>query len=413
MDRNFDTDDYPGQPRILFIGLAENSHTHSWIDLLQDAPFNVRLFARPSGAPPDSWGVRTYITQLEHPRYDSPSRRCIYPTSRLLRSAKIRKARYLDATVFDDLEPYWLAQVIKQWKPDIVHSLGLVQGGEVLFQALQKYQLQGTFKWVLQTRGGSDLTLPRFNPKRRPELAAILKASDQIICDNEVDLQIARDLGARPDQISRIAPVPGTGGIDLAPLRDSWKGTPSTRRAILWPKAYDSAWGKMLGIFEALKLCWPQIQPCEIHMLSMNADSWLWYWTLPEEIRNSTHPRDRVPRGEVLALMPEARVMLAPALTDGVPNSMYEAMACGAFPIVSPLETLLPLVKAEDNVLFARTLYPDDIAEALTRAMNDDQLVDGAATRNLELVNRVANRETIGARVVEYYGRLARTGGQN
>jgi hypothetical protein len=80
---------------------------------------------------------------------------------------------------------------------------------------------------------------------------------------------------------------------------------------------------------------------------------------------------------------------------------------------VSPLETLLPLVKAEDNVLFARTLYPDDIAEALTRAMNDDQLVDGAATRNLELVNRVANRETIGARVVEYYGRLARTGGQN
>lgn len=413
MNRDFDTDDYPGRPRILFIGLAENSHTHSWIDLLKDERFNVRLFARPSGVPPDSWKVRTYVTQLEHRRHDPATRNCIYPASRFLRSAKIRKARYLDSTAFDDLEPYWLARIVKEWKPDIVHSLGLVQGGEVFFQALQKYNLQGISSWVLQTRGGSDLTLPRFNPKRRPELAAIINACDQVICDNEVDLQIARDLGARPDQIASIAPVPGTGGIDLEPLRATWPGAPSTRRAILWPKAYDSAWGKMLGIFEGLKLCWSRIQPCEIHMLSLNADSWLWYWTLPEEIRNASHPRERVPRSEVLDLMPQSRIMLAPALTDGVPNSMYEAMACGAFPIVSPLETLLPLVKAEENVLFARTLYPHDVAEALTRAMNDDQLVDGAATRNLELVNRVANRQTIRTRVIEYYEQLARIGGQN
>ena len=107
--------------------------------------------------------------------------------------------------------------------------------------------------------------------------------------------------------------------------------------------------------------------------------------------------------------MTTARVMLAPALTDGVPNSMYEAMACGAFPIVSPLETIFPVAKHEENVLFARNLYPHEIAEALTRAMTDDALVESAAQKNIELVSRVAGRDQIRPRVIEFYEKLAAT----
>ena len=407
MHRNFDADPFPGRPRILFVGLAENSHTHSWIDLLADAPFNVRLFARPTGIPPTDWKVRTYITQLTSPPLDPATRACVYPRNRILRTAKIRAARYFASTVFDDLEGLWLARVIKQWRPHVIHTLGLVQGGEIYYSARQRYGLEGIGKWVLQTRGGSDLTLPHLDPERKKQLAEMLRSADQIVCDNEVDLRIARELGARDTQIASIAPVPGTGGLDIDGLRQRWHGPPSERRVIVWPKAYDSAWGKMLGVFEALKLCWDRIQPCEIHMLSMDADSRMWFWTLPEAIRQASHTHARVPRAEVLQLMPRARVMLAPALTDGVPNSLYEAMACGAFPIVSPLETIFPVVESEQNVLFARTLYPHEIAAALTRAMTDDALVDAAASRNLEVVRRVASRETIRPRIIEYYEKLA------
>jgi glycosyltransferase involved in cell wall biosynthesis len=163
----------------------------------------------------------------------------------------------------------------------------------------------------------------------------------------------------------------------------------------------------MLPTFEALKMIWHRIQPFEIHLLSMTAESRMWFWSLPEEIRRSCRPRERVARAEVLELMPKARVMLAPALIDGIPNSLYEAMACGAFPIVSPLETILPVVKNEENVLFARNLYPEEIAAALERAMTDDALVDHAAERNLELVSRIANRERIRPRVIEFYESLA------
>ena len=100
--------------------------------------------------------------------------------------------------------------------------------------------------------------------------------------------------------------------------------------------------------------------------------------------------------------------MLAPTLIDGIPNSLYEAMACGAFPILSPIETILSAVKNEENVLFARNLYPHEIADALARAMTDDALVDAAAQKNLDLVRRVASRELIRPRVIEFYEKLAR-----
>jgi glycosyltransferase involved in cell wall biosynthesis len=106
-------------------------------------------------------------------------------------------------------------------------------------------------------------------------------------------------------------------------------------------------------------------------------------------------------------LMLQARVMLAPSLIDGTPNVMFEAMAAGAFPILSPLDTITGLVEQGRNVLFARNLYPEEIAEALIRAMSDDELVNRAAELNLELVGRLANRKEIRPRVVHFYESMA------
>ena len=95
--------------------------------------------------------------------------------------------------------------------------------------------------------------------------------------------------------------------------------------------------------------------------------------------------------------------MLIPSLSDGIPNSLYEAMGCGTFPIVSPLETITPVVKNEENVLFARNLYPEEIATALVRAMNDDALVDRAAEKNLDRVYQLADRKIIQKQVINFY----------
>jgi hypothetical protein len=270
-NNHFESTEYPGRPRILFVGLAENTHTHAWIDLLRGARFNVRLFAMPSGIPPDDWTTRTYITAYSLATMDRGTRKSLYPRGVGLLAKRAIARLILGDNSAQSLREKWLAKIISQWRPDIIHTLGIEQGGEFYFRARKKFSLEGIGKWVLQTRGGSDLALTHLDPERRKQLVAILTSCDQLISDNEQNFHIARELGIREQQLAPIAPVPGTGGVDVETLRRNWQGSSSSRRIIIWPKAYDSPWGKMLPTFEALKLVCHRLQPFEIYMLSMNA----------------------------------------------------------------------------------------------------------------------------------------------
>ncbi len=304
----------------------------------------------------------------------------------------------------------WLARIIQEWQPDIIHTLGLDhdQGGFFYYGVRKTFGLEKHGKWVLQLRGGSDLTLNRHDPEMVVRIREVLKECDRIVCDNTRNIDYAEEMGVPREKFAEIVPIPGTGGIDLEGFSNASDVMPSQRERIaLWPKAYNCPWSVALPVFEALKIAWDRIKPCTIHMLAMTPDARMWYNALPPDIRPHCHVRDRIPRQEVLSLMQQSRVLLAPSLVDGVPNTLYEAMATGAFPVVSPLETIASVVEHERNVLFARNLYPHEIADALIRAMNDDALVDGAAQRNLDLVRRIADRTSISRRVSAFYGILA------
>jgi glycosyltransferase involved in cell wall biosynthesis len=408
MSSLFDADQYPGRPRILFIGLGDSSHTHSWIDLLKDEPFNVRLFATSNAVPPDQWKVKTYVTASNTARLDPAYRVRLRESVEVSRFARSAPA-WLGPRGWNirGLAAPWLVKIIKDWRPHIVHTLGLDAAGKFYFDVTRHNGLARVGKWVLQLRGGSDLPLPYLDLKRKEEIARVLRSCDQLLSDNQQNFSIAREMGVREDQLSRIGTVPGTGGMDVESQAAKWIVKPSERRVILWPKVYQGPWQKAIPIFEALKLCWERIQPCEVQLLAMTPNAQIYYWTLPKRIRAGCVLRGRISRAEVFEAMTQARVMIAPSLVDGIPNAMLEAMASGAFPIVSPLETIRTVVENERNVLFARNRYPEEIASALVRAMTDDELVDAAAGRNLELVHHIANRDEVRTRVVSFYESLA------
>lgn len=448
----FNVDPYPGKPKILFIGHGSSSHTLAWIDSLKDEEFNVRLFCLPDTVPPQDWWAKAYVISpaeklpfgLDSAKwsffYTTPEQRQkaleeINQDKDLKLNAMRRNLLYWLAVAFKKIYNWrgvpqlsidlkwpiysqlpqpkaptsleWLADVILEWKPDIIHTLGLDSAGKFYFQALRKFKLEKTGKWVLQLRGGSDLTLSRHDLELVPEIKEILGTADEIISDNLVNFEYLREMGIDNKKFASISPVPGTGGIDVQSLAKNWQKKTSQRRIILWPKAYDCEWSVALPVFEALKMVWDRIQPCEIYMFVMvTPGTRMWYNALPEEIRRHCVVANRIPRDEILDLMTRTRVMLAPSLVDGVPNSLYEAMAAGAFPIVSPLETIVPIVKDWQNTLFARNLYPQEIADALLRAMTDDTLVDQASRRNLEMVMRLADRAILTPRIIKYYESL-------
>lgn len=413
MDTQFNQDIYPNKPKILFIGWPVSTHTHSWIDLLQDSDFNIRLFSLPDGLPPDHWKVKTYVTVEAADDLDPQTRKKIFPPqirplfpSSLLNKLVHKFAYRLHPKEFE-IETQ-LAKVILDWKPDIIHTLGLDPASYFYLRTREQFNLRGIGRWVVQVRGGPDLAMHRFLPAYLEKMKHVFSECDQLIADNQCNYDYAVGFGLEKQKVASLGVVPGTGGMDVAGLKKKWTKLPSQReRLIVWPKTYEAPSSKALPVFEALKMAWQKIKPCRIEMLwVVQSEIEMWFQTLPEEIRASCHLQTRIPRDQALDLFSQARVMLAPSLTDGVPNSMLEAMALGAFPIVSPLETITPVVREPNNVLFARNLYPHEVAAALERAMTDDPLIDDAALTNLDLVERIANRAEIAPRVIEYYKNL-------
>jgi hypothetical protein len=401
-------DPYLDAPRVLFIGNGESSHTHAWVDLLATGPFNVRLFALPTGVPPDDWPVRTYVTASTTMPLAPATRARLYAADRVRRYPKKGYARFLLRGA--SLEERWLAKIVREWRPHVIHTLGLDPASTFYHRVRQAFSLEDIGTWVVQLRGGADLALSRFDPHVAPGLGVVMRDCDQLLDDNEQNLSIARTMGVRAEQLATIGTVPGAGGLDLGLLDGLASSQPSSRRVIVWPKAYESPWSKSLPVIEALSRVWDRLAPCEIHLLAVEPETRMWFNTLPPAIKARCHLAGRVPHREALTLMAGARVMLAPSLVDGVPNTLLEAMATGALPIVSPLETIRPLVHDGENGLYARNLYPDEIARALERAMRDDALVDRAAALNRVAVREIADRSTIMPRVRAWYSDLASAG---
>lgn len=407
MSTPFNMDPYPGKGKILFVAMGQSSHTHAWIDLLAGCEFNVRLFATPGTVPPVEWPVRTYVNTPRLER-DSALRQHLFSGSRGrlgLLGNKIAKRIGIGPFIAPDIR---LAETIKNWRPDIIHVIGLFdnQGGLFFLQTREKFKLAHIGKVVIQLSGGSDMTLRRHDPEQAEIIRRALTTSDCILSDNRANIAYAAELGIPAGKFASIVPVPGAGGIALSALPSSMTAPSRRERMIVWPKAYECQWSKALPVLEAIQTAWKQTKPFEIHMLAFTRDVQEWVLSLPEEIRRHCHLSQRLPQKEFFLLLKKARIMLAPSLVDGLPNCLIEAMAFGALPIVSPLETITPIVRQEENVLFARNLYPDEIAAALVRAMTDDALAESAAQNNLQLVERIANRQTIRKQVIEFYNSL-------
>jgi glycosyltransferase involved in cell wall biosynthesis len=420
------------------------------------------LFALPTGHPPPSWKVRTYLTAPSLPEHLDPEiRRCLHPTPEEMQEALrqealsqevmmrqrgkpiyciprlLRKILHLMETHFEKLQPrrvregpigsaepdqetlslqprapsaeMWLAQIIQDWHPDIIHTLGLEPASFFYLSVRNSLEDANSYKWIAQARGGPDLALHRLLPNYSDRISHVLKACDQFIADNQQNYGYALEMGLERQKITPLGVIPGTGGVDVDSLTQGTIVPPSQRqRIVLWPKAYECPQSKAVPVFEAIRLSWETIQPCVFYMSAVvQEEIHMWHRTLPAEIREHCQLLERIPRDELLRLMTRSRVLLAPSLSDGVPNTLYEAMAVGTFPIVSPLETIGALVENKRNVLFARNLYPEEMAMALRTAMNDDALVDSAAERNLDLVRQLADRKYIGPKVIEYYEHLA------
>lgn len=387
--------------KILFIGPAHGSHTHAWVNLLDHSQFEVRVFGVQNSDANSGMKCFTYNFDKHFPFTGPLNQNWVHQAYRIF----IKKFLLRGESV-DFQEKYWLSRIIKVWQPDIIHTLGFDAAAYFYLEVKKLFKFDYSGVWVTTVRGGPELAVFRLLPEKEKKIKEVLTDCDQLIADNNENYQIAIQMGLNPKKVSSLGFVPGTGGVDIEGLMKLRKKKTAESRLILWPKAYECIASKATPVLEAIKIAWPKIKPCKIIMTATMPETALWFETLPAEIKKFCQIGARLDRDELLKIMGKARVLLAPSLLDGIPNSLYEAMATGALPIFSPLETIKKVVKDKKNVLFARNLYPEEIAQALVKAMNDDKLVNAIVQNNFRLVKVIADRKKIAQKVNAYYDQL-------
>ena len=378
----------------------------SWINLLKDTEYDVRVFAVSFSNSEDrflpNWEFPTYLMEAPKSRLRMKNKLFVYYLSNFLPLSILR-------ILIDkyNLREKWLKNILKNWKPDIIHSFPLNVGGKTTVNILKSIKKDLWPKWVASS-WGSDIFLGiEGEEKEKDNIKYILKNCDGFFADCKRDINIAKENGIDRNNIKFSASFPGTGGLDLDLFKE-YRKLNNDRNIILIPKAFEREHAnKIFPVLEALKLCDVNLlEGFEIHFLMSSDPVKKAIKFFPEKLKRICFVNDMISQDKLFHLLSKTRIMVSLSLSDGTPNVMLEAMAAGALPVMHPLDSIKEWIVDQENGLLVHSLYPHEIKKSIIKSLTDDNLFENASSLNFKLIKKKADRKILKSKIIESYESL-------
>ncbi len=391
--------------RLLFVGSAFSVHTPRWLAQLDGTGWDVHLFDPTDRLiHPDLDSVTLY-TGWKKPTPAGVDARFRWPFSR---------GRYL---LERRLPKVWrlilspgevrLARLIERLRPDCIHSLGLQHYSEFVLRA--RTILGGSLPapWIYSCRG-SDIYLFRDLPGQAELIRDVVSRCDYYMCNCRRDVHLAEEHGLRGELLGLFQ---GCGGYPLAEMERLRSTDRPSQRRVIAVKGLQTEAGNALAGIEALARCADALAGFELRFFHVNCDPVRQAITgLARETGLSVEIVPRCERRKIWSLLGESRAMLAVSRSDGIPNTMIEAMIMGAFPIqTNPGGSTAEWIEDGHNGLLIPPDDPGAIARAVTAAITDDARVDRAAEINQRLTRERVEASAVRDRVIDAYRRVTGT----
>ncbi|NJD24009.1 MAG: glycosyltransferase [Betaproteobacteria bacterium] len=422
--------------KILFVGMPDSPHAARWINLVADQGWDLHFFPvylgpvhrlmrgvtmhhpwlqiRPRHLfneltgrlrelfSPGSVGQRPLVGAL--PTRSIFPLPVIRPLDRYLSSFKSAPLGESDVCAPLAFGPHVLARLVRQLKPDLIHSMEFQHAGYNVLRAKELFGNKPFPKW-LATNWGSDIYYYRRFSEHHQQITRLLKSVDYYSCECERDVGLAVEMGL----IGKSMPVlPNTGGFDLEAIVDLRKEVPPSARRMIMVKGYQHFAGRALTALDALLSCSDILGDYRIVVYS--AENSIEVYERVEELRHfhgmnisllaySSHEK-------MLKYFAHARIYLGVSISDAISTSMLEAMAMGAFPIQTNTACC--------NEWFADgvsgfSIPPDDIeiiGSKIRHAIMNDALVDCAAEINWSTVCRRVDQRLLQKKEVAFYDQI-------
>lgn len=380
--------------KILLVSMP-SLHFFRWTEQLEHAGHDVYWFDILDGSPTERlpWVEQYKGWKLKYPNLKG----------RHFVKKKFPKTYKKLGSVIENDTAKTFEDILLKVKPDVVHSFVLYIACAPILEVMQKYN---TIKWIYSS-WGSDLYYYKNIPEYKSDILKVLPRVNYLITDCKRDVGIAKDLGFSGTVLGTF---PGGGGFDYSNY-NAYITTPAIERKIILVKGYQGRSGRCIEVLKALVELKEHLTPFKVIVFGAS-DEVITY-------TNETNTLDGIdlevfsikqflPHSKILELMGKALLYIGNSNSDGMPNTLLEAVAQGAFPIQSN-----PGGASEDVITDGKSglLISDcnditHIKNVIFKALSDKELISEAFHINQTEIKPKYEIEHIKTQVLKAYNSI-------
>ena len=299
---------------------------------------------------------------------------------------------YLEVTENEALE-----ECLKNIQPDLVQSFEMQTCAYPIVKTMLKYP---KIKWLYNC-WGNDIFYYQTIASHKANLNQVLSRIDYMTADCGRDAILAKQNGFKGKFLNII---PGGGGYDLTYFENYKK--PFEERKIIIVKGYHHLFGRALNVVKALEAIQDDLQQFSVVVFGAHkiVEDYVNNKKLPFQVYN----RHGLEQEEVLKLMGQSTIYIGNNISDGMPNTLLEAMIMGAFPIQSnPGGATAEIIKENVNGLLIHN--PDDIQEIkklILKAIQNQDWIKSAALENYNIAKAYVDLNANEQKIVALYHQI-------
>ncbi|WP_418637849.1 glycosyltransferase [Winogradskyella sp.] len=306
--------------------------------------------------------------------------------SRIYPELYVKLLPLLEVTAAEKLE-----NIINTIKPDVIHSFEMQSCCYPILKTMNKFP---KLKWIYSC-WGSDLFYYSNFKSHKNKIKKVLSRVDYLFTDCIRDYYLARDLDFKGIFLGAL---PGGAGYDLKKL----KPFKTTNRKVILVKGYEHTFGKALKVIKALELL-PEIINYKVVIFGAHQEV-IDYITC-RNLEFKTYTRHGLSHDALLELMGQALIYIGNSISDGVPNTMLEAIVMGAFPIQSNPggATEEYIINNENGLIINDPENIDELKKLILSAINSTELREKAKSINGVIARGKLTKKKVQKQIIDSY----------
>ena len=375
--------------KILLVAIP-NHHFFQWANQLKESNYEVYWFDITDGA-----GFVEKINWVQ--QFNGWKLKWNYPFRYRIKKYFPNLYSLLEKLTVNKTEAVF-ETIIKEVQPDIVHCFEMKLAGLPILSVMQQNKIP-----FIYSSWGSDMYDYRNLGVSTEQLKLFLQKVDYLITDCKRDFQIAKQLGFK----NRFLGVfPGNGGIEI---ESEYLQSINNRKTICI-KGYDDGVGKAILVLKAIE----SIKfDSTIDFLIFSADEIVKDYVKKSEyfkrkkveiICRKTFLENKL----LLQKLGSCLLYIGNSISDGMPNSLLEAMGMGCFLIQSnPGKVTEEVIAHGMNGFLIENPYDvEAIACLIKTALENQEIRIKAQEYNVDFVHQHYNREKLKKEILDLYQKV-------